>query len=180
MPCGPRQNRQGCHGYPACYAATSDCPACSGMGVQLAVESLSSFAWNRCPACSGMGVQLAVEYARMVAQPRLFIQSLRAQEEQRANTRLAQGPEGQFAADVRQLLALIKRLRQRLPTLRREMLSESLPGALTHLRTAVDALQSELTRSEDHDPQLDPRCGPNPASPRQEPARNQPCAATLS
>ena len=34
------------------------------MGVQLAVESLSSFAWNRCPACSGMGVQLAVEYAR--------------------------------------------------------------------------------------------------------------------
>ena len=117
---------------------------------------------------------------RMVAQPRLFIQSLRAQEEQRANTRLAQGPEGQFAADVRQLLALIKRLRQRLPTLRREMLSESLPGALTHLRTAVDALQSELTRSEDHDPQLDPRCGPNPASPRQEPARNQPCAATLS
>ncbi len=117
---------------------------------------------------------------RMVAQPRLFIQSLRAQEEQRANTRLAQGPEGQFAADVRQLLALIKRLRQRLPTLRREMLSESLPGALTHLRTAVDALQSELTRSEDHDPQPDPRCGPNPASPRQEPARNQPCAATLS
>lgn len=117
---------------------------------------------------------------RMVAQPRLFIQSLRAQEEQRADTRLAQGPEGQFAADVRQLLALIKRLRQRLPTLRREMLSESLPGALTHLRTAVDALQSELTRSEDHDPQLDPRCGPNPASPRQEPARNQPCAATLS
>ena len=117
---------------------------------------------------------------RMVAQPRLFIQSLRAQEEQRADTRLAQGPEGQFAADVRQLLALIKRLRQRLPTLRREMLSESLPGALTHLRTAVDALQSELTRSEDHDPQPDPRCGPNPASPRQEPARNQPCAATLS
>ena len=117
---------------------------------------------------------------RMVAQPRLFIQSLRAQEEQRADTRLAQGPEGQFAADVRQLLALIKRLRQRLPTLRREMLSESLPGALTHLRTAVDALQSELTRSEDHDPQPDPRCGPNPASPRQGPARNQPCAATLS
>ena len=83
---------------------------------------------------------------RMVAQPRLFIQSLRAQEEQRADTRLAQGPEGQFAADVRQLLALIKRLRQRLPTLRREMLSESLPGALTHLRTAVDALQSEIAR----------------------------------
>jgi ParB-like chromosome segregation protein Spo0J len=117
---------------------------------------------------------------RMVTQPRLFIQSLRAQEEQRADTRLAQGPEGQFATDVRQLLALIKRLRQRLPTLRREVLPESLLGALTHLRTAVEALQAELTRSDDHDPQPDPRCGPNPANPRQEPARNQPCAATLA
>jgi len=117
---------------------------------------------------------------RMVAQPRLFIQSLRAQEEQRADTRLAQGPEGQFAADVRQLLALIKRLRQRLPTLRREVLPESLPGALTHLRTALDALQSELTRSDDHDPQSDPRCSADLANPRQEPARNQPCAATLA
>ena len=39
---GPRQNRQGWHGYPACYAATSDCPACSGMGVHLAVEYAAS------------------------------------------------------------------------------------------------------------------------------------------
>jgi ParB family transcriptional regulator, chromosome partitioning protein len=117
---------------------------------------------------------------RMVAQPRLFIQSLRAQQEQQADSRLAQGPEGQCAADVRQLLALIKRLRQRLPTLVVEALPESLPSALTHLRRAIDALQSELTRSDHHDPQPDPRCGSNPASPRQEPARNQPCTATLA
>jgi ParB-like chromosome segregation protein Spo0J len=117
---------------------------------------------------------------RMVAQPRLFIQSLHAEEEQRADTRLAQGPEGQSIADVRQLLALIKRLRQRLPSLRREVLPDSLLGVLIPLRTAVDALQSELARTLDHDSHPDPRCGPNPASPRQEPARNQPCAGAVA
>jgi ParB-like chromosome segregation protein Spo0J len=118
--------------------------------------------------------------ARMVAHPRLFIQSLRAQDEHRADTHLARGPEGQCAADVRQLLALIKRLRSRLPSLAPEGFPESLLGALTHLRSAVDALQCELARSLDHDPQPDPRCGPNPASPRQEPARDQPCAAAVA
>lgn len=115
---------------------------------------------------------------RMVAQPRLFIQSLRAREEQRADKRLAQGPEGQCAADARQLLTLIKRLRQCLPTL--AALPDSLPSALTQLRAALDDLPMHLTRSNQHDPQPDPRCGSNPASPRQEPARNQPCAATLA
>ena len=117
---------------------------------------------------------------RMVAHPRLFIQSLRAQEEQRADTHLAQGPEGQRIAEVRQLLARIKRLRQRLPSLRREVLPDSLLGVLIPLRTAVDALQSELARTLDHDPLPDPRCGPNPASPRPEPAGNQPCASALA
>jgi len=117
---------------------------------------------------------------RMVAQPRLFIQSLRAQQEQHADNRLAQGPEGQVAADVRQLLALIKRLRQRLPTLAPEVLAESVSSALAQLRGAINVLQSELTRSDRHDPQPDPRCGSNPASPRQEPARNQPPAATFA
>jgi ParB-like chromosome segregation protein Spo0J len=117
---------------------------------------------------------------RMVAQPRLFIQSLRAQEEQRADTRLAQGPEGQSIADVRQLLTLIKRVRQRLPNLRREALPDSLLGVLIPLRTAIDALQSELARILDHDAQPDPRCGPNPAGARPEPARNQPCASAIA
>lgn len=118
--------------------------------------------------------------ARMVAHPHLFIQSLRAQDEHRADTRLREGPEGQCAADVRQLLALIKRLRSRLPSLAPEGLPESLLGALTHLRSAVDALQGELARNLDHDLQPDPRCGPNPASPRQAPARDQPGAAPVT
>lgn len=117
---------------------------------------------------------------RMVDHPSLFIQSLQAREEQRAATRLREGPEGQCAADIRQLLALIKRLRQCLPTLSREVLPESLRGALTRLRTALDALLPEIERSFDDDPQPDPRCGPNPANPRPESARNQPCAEAVA
>jgi ParB-like chromosome segregation protein Spo0J len=117
---------------------------------------------------------------RMVAHPRLFIQSLRAQEEQLADTCLRAGPDGQCAADVRQLLALIKRMRSRLPSLSREGLPESLLGALAHLRAAVDALHSELARSLDHDAEPDSRCRPNPASPRPEPAGHQPCAQAIA
>jgi len=117
---------------------------------------------------------------RMVSHPRLFIQTLQARDEQRADTRLREGPEGQCAADVRQLLALIKRLRQCLPTLSAQALPEPLLSALTRLRSALDALQCELARSFEHDPQPDPRCCPNPANPRPEPARNQPGTEALA
>ena len=118
--------------------------------------------------------------ANMVLHPRLFIEALQVRDEQRADTRLRAGPEGQCAADVRQLLALIKRLRQCLPTLSPKALAEPLLSALTRLRTALDALQSDLARSFDHDPQPDPRCCPNLANPRPEPARNQPTAEALA
>jgi ParB-like chromosome segregation protein Spo0J len=111
--------------------------------------------------------------AHMVEHPRLFIEALQVREEQRADTRLREGPEGQCATDVRQLLALIKRLRQCLSTLSPEALSESLMAGLARLTTAIDALQSDLARYPNHDPQPDPRCRPNPANPRSEPARNQ-------
>ena len=32
------------------------CPGCAGISVQLALESLSSFGWNRCPACAGIRI----------------------------------------------------------------------------------------------------------------------------
>jgi ParB family transcriptional regulator, chromosome partitioning protein len=117
---------------------------------------------------------------RMVSHPRLFIQTLQARDEQRADTRLREGPEGQCAADVRQLLALIKRLRECLPTLNSQALPEPLLCALTRLRSALDTLQCELARTFDHDPQPDPRCCPNPANPRPEPARNQPRTEALA
>ena len=117
---------------------------------------------------------------RMVTHPRLFIQTLQARDEQRADARLREGPEGQCAADIRQLLAPIKRLCQCLPTLRAQALPEPLLNALTRLRSVLDALQCELTRSLEHDPHPDPRCGANPANPRPEPARNQPGAQALA
>ena len=117
---------------------------------------------------------------RMVTHPRLFIQTLQARDEQRADTRLREGPEGQCAADARQLLAPIKRLCQCLPTLKAQSLPEPLLSALARLRSALDALQSELARTFGHDPQPDSRCGENPANPRPEPARNQPRAQALA
>lgn len=117
---------------------------------------------------------------RMVSHPRLFIQTLQARDEQRADTRLREGPEGQCAAHVQQLLALIKRLRPCLSTLSAQALSEPLMRALKRLHTAIDALQSDLARYQNHDSEPDPRCGENPASPRPEPARNQSGAQALA
>lgn len=117
---------------------------------------------------------------RMVSHPRLFLQSLQAQEEQRADTRLRDGPEGQLAADVRQMLALIKRCRLGLSTLPASCLPDPLQSALSQLRGALDGLQGALARSLDHDPQPHPRCRADPQSPGAQPARHQPGAETLA
>ena len=55
-------------------------------------------------------------------------------------------PKGSAPTELRQLLALISRLRQRLPQLQSTVQGESLAGALRHLRTAIDALQADLRR----------------------------------
>jgi hypothetical protein len=110
----------------------------------------------------------------MVDHPRLFIEAVQLRDEQRADARLREGPEGQCAAEVRQLLALIKRLRQRLLGLSPELFARTLGlSALTRLRTALNALQCDLARYCD-DPKPDSRCCANPASPRPELARDQP------
>ncbi|MCK7581659.1 MAG: hypothetical protein MZV65_42600 [Chromatiales bacterium] len=70
----------------------------------------------------------------------MFIQSLRARDEQRADARLREGPEGQCAADVRQLLALIGRLRQCLPTLSAQALSQPLMMRVSPACTAPSML----------------------------------------
>jgi len=118
--------------------------------------------------------------AHMVEHPRLFIEAVQVRDEQRADKHLREGPEGQCAADVRQLLALIKRLRQRLPTLSPEALPESLMAGLTRLHNAIDVLQSDLARYHHHDPQPDLRCRANSANPRPELARDQPRAQALA
>ena len=114
----------------------------------------------------------------MVEHPRLFAQALEARNEQRADAYLRDGPEGQCAADVRQLLALIKRLRERLPALNPQPL-EPWVSALLRLRSALDALQCDLARY-CHDPQPDLRCRTNPASAGPERARDQPSTQAVA
>lgn len=118
--------------------------------------------------------------ARMVTQPRLFIDALRTRDEERAATRLRAGPEGQCAADVRQLLALSQRLRTGLAARHPLPLSAALASALNRLRGALAALHSDLARTLDHDSQPDSRCRAHPASPGPEPAPDQSRAQALA
>ena len=43
--------------------AASNCPVWSGIGVQFALERVSSLPWNQCPVCRGTGVQFGAENA---------------------------------------------------------------------------------------------------------------------
>lgn len=117
---------------------------------------------------------------RMVTQPRLFVDALRARDEERAAVRLRAGPEGQCAADVRQLLTLSQRLRTGLAALAPLPLSAPLVSALSRLRGALAALQSDLARTLDHDTHPDSRCRAHPASSGPEPAPDQPRAQALA
>jgi len=112
----------------------------------------------------------------LVAHPRLFIESWQARDEQRADARLRDGPEGQCESELRQLLAIIGRLRQRLPQLGAAAQADPLASALGRLRTAMEALQSDLRRYLDHDDSRDPPEHPNPADAGSQRARDQPAA----
>jgi ParB family chromosome partitioning protein len=116
----------------------------------------------------------------LVAHPRLFIEAWQARDEQRADARLRDGPEGQCASELRQLLAIISRLRQRLPQLGPPAQGESLASALRHLRIAIDALQSDLRRYLDHDCSRDPPERANPAGAGPQRARDQPPAQAVA
>jgi len=91
---------------------------------------------------------------RMVSQPRLFLDAVRANGEQRADQHLRDGPEGECAADLRSIEVIIARLRKRVAALR--PLPPMLIGAAPRLRTAVDALINEIQRDGAHDPDRDP------------------------
>jgi ParB family chromosome partitioning protein len=90
----------------------------------------------------------------MVSRPRLFIDALRANGEQRAGERLRAGPEGECTADLRSIEAILARLRKRAAALR--PLPRTLIDAAPRLRAAVEALISEIQREGAHDPNRDP------------------------
>ena len=117
---------------------------------------------------------------RLVASPRLFIDAMHVKHEQRADARLRQGPEGQCALDVQQILALICRVRRYLQQLAPESLAQSLVPALSRVRNAAHALQSDLGSYLDHDPHRDPQQRTNPPGAGPRPARDQPPAQALA
>ena len=90
----------------------------------------------------------------MVSHPRLFIDALRETGEQRAGERLRDGPEGEFAADLRSIEAILARLRKRVAALR--PLPRTLIDAVPRLRATVEALISEIQIEGAHDPDRDP------------------------
>jgi ParB/RepB/Spo0J family partition protein len=91
---------------------------------------------------------------RMVSHPRLFLDVLRENVEQRASLRLRDGPEGECAADLRCIEAVLARLRKRVAALR--PLPMTLVAAVPRLRAAIDALVNEIRREGAHDPDRDP------------------------
>lgn len=114
---------------------------------------------------------------RMVAHPRLFLQSLAAAHEIQADTRVRGGPEGQWERDLRHLQALVRRLHPLLPQI---VASDGFADSLCRVRVTLASFVHDLTRSLDHDPDCHPRRRPHPACPEPEPARHQPCAAAIA
>jgi ParB-like chromosome segregation protein Spo0J len=75
---------------------------------------------------------------RMVGDPRLFLDALRANDERRAGARLRDGPEGECVVDLRCLEAVIARLTDRAAALR--SVPTALIEAVPRLWSAIDVL----------------------------------------
>jgi ParB/RepB/Spo0J family partition protein len=89
----------------------------------------------------------------MVSRPHLFLDALRETGEQRAGLRLRDGPEGECAADLRWIEAVLARLRKRVAVL--HPIPPALIAATPRLRAAIDALINEIQREGAHDPDRD-------------------------
>jgi ParB family transcriptional regulator, chromosome partitioning protein len=89
----------------------------------------------------------------MVSRPHLFLDALRETGEQRAGLRLRGGPEGECAADLRWIEAVLTRLRKRVAVL--HPIPPALIAAAPRLRAAIDALINEIQREGAHDPDRD-------------------------
>ena len=115
---------------------------------------------------------------RMVSQPRLFIDTLRATEARHAGERLRDGPEGECLDDLRRLEAVIARLRERVATL--HPLPRPLIAAAPRLRSAIDALTTALEREHTHDTDRDPHRSARLAGAGAQLARDQPPAGPVT
>lgn len=109
---------------------------------------------------------------RMVSHPRLFIDTVRANQAHRAGKHLRDGPEGECLGDLRCLEAVIARLRKRLATLR--PVPPPLIAAAPRLRASIDALTTALEQEDTHDLDRNPHDGAHPTGTGPQPARDQP------
>jgi ParB family transcriptional regulator, chromosome partitioning protein len=115
---------------------------------------------------------------RMVSQPRLFIDTLRANQARHAGERLRDGPEGECLDDLRCLEAVIARLRKRVAMLR--PLPPPLIDAVPRLRASIAALTTALEREDTHDTDRDLHHGAQLAGAGPQPARDQPPASPVA
>jgi ParB-like chromosome segregation protein Spo0J len=81
---------------------------------------------------------------RMVNDPRLFLDARRATDERRAGERLRAGPEGECAADLRCLEAVLVRMTNRIAVL--QPVPPMLIAAVPRLWAAIDALTIAIER----------------------------------
>ena len=81
---------------------------------------------------------------RMVGDPRLFLDALRANDERRAGDRLRDGPEGECIVDLRCLEAVIARLTDRAAAL--QSVPPALTAAVPRLWSAIDVLTIAIHR----------------------------------
>lgn len=124
------------------------------------------------------GAQQALR-ERLIAHPRLFVESLAARDQQRASERLGAGPEGLALSDLRRLEALLRAVGKRLAVLC-DPIPESLAAACLRVGNAWRALQDELTRLVPDDSHRNPQRGAHAASAGPQPARDQPSAQALA
>jgi ParB-like chromosome segregation protein Spo0J len=113
---------------------------------------------------------------RMVDQPRLFLDAQRENGELRDGARLRDGPEGECAADLRIIEAILGRLKRRLERLR--PVPAFLGLAVPRLRAAISALIWEIERHGE-DPARDPQHRAHAGGPGEGPARDQPTAGPV-
>jgi ParB/RepB/Spo0J family partition protein len=115
---------------------------------------------------------------RMVSDPRLFLDARRATDERRAGERLRAGPEGECAADLRCLEAVLARLNKRVAAL--HPAPPVLIAAVPRLRAAIEALTFAIEREDTHDADRDPQRGAHFAGAGPQPARDQPPAGAVA
>jgi ParB family transcriptional regulator, chromosome partitioning protein len=90
---------------------------------------------------------------RMVDHPRLLLRALEERQVERGSATLRDGPDGAVASEIRQIEALIARLRRRLPSL--QPVPAVLITAMPRVKAALAALDNTITWSITHDTSRD-------------------------